>query len=112
MAAAFHRYGTVSLGHALQVMGSIGADDVAPQFLFNHLVTPPRFLRPASERAATAPTEDEGETQALLAEEALEDTAALPSELGRSGFDVVPPEEHATHAHGLGTQTAESQARV
>ncbi|KAI0708995.1 hypothetical protein C8Q76DRAFT_95876 [Earliella scabrosa] len=81
-------------------------------FLFNHLVTPPRFLRPTSERAATAPTEDEGETQALLAEEALEDTAALPSELGRSGFDVVPPEEHATHAHGLGTQAAESQARA
>ncbi|CDO70723.1 hypothetical protein BN946_scf184798.g38 [Trametes cinnabarina] len=46
-----------------------------------------------------APTEDEAETQTLLAEEALEDTSILPSELGRSGFDVVPPEEHAAHAH-------------
>ena len=67
--------------------------------MFNHLVAPPRFLRPASERAAAAPANDDGETQTLLAEEALEDTAVLPSELGRSGFDVVPPEEHSNHAH-------------
>ncbi|KAI0361898.1 hypothetical protein OH77DRAFT_1416081 [Trametes cingulata] len=77
-------------GFALLVYGT---------FLFNHLVTPPRFLRPASGHAPAAPTEDEGETQTLLAEEALEDTAVLPSELGRSGFDVIPPEEHANHAH-------------
>ena len=81
--------------------------DLISQFLFNHLVAPPRFLRPASERAApAAPTEDEGETQTLLAEEALEDTAVLPSELGRSGFDVVPPEEHAAHPHALGRSSA------
>ena len=86
--------------------------DILPQFLFNHLVTPPRFLRSASERAATAPTEDEGETQTLLAEEALDDTTALPSELGRSGFDVVPPEELSAHTHGRTTQAAESAARV
>ncbi|KAI0781124.1 hypothetical protein BD413DRAFT_21691 [Trametes elegans] len=66
--------------------------------LFNRLVSPPRFLRP-SENAPAAPAEDEDETQTLLAEEALEDTAVLPSELGRSGFDVLPPEEHANHAH-------------
>ncbi|RPD65942.1 hypothetical protein L226DRAFT_530075 [Lentinus tigrinus ALCF2SS1-7] len=81
-------------GFALLVYGT---------FLFNHLVAPPRFLRPASERAAAVPTEEEAETQTLLAEEALDDTAALPSELGRSGFDVVPPEEHATHPHGRTT---------
>ena len=109
-AVAQIRHGEFTL--APNTLSDPQAADILPQFLFNHLVTPPRFLRPASERAATAPTEDEGETQALLAEEALEDTAALPSELGRSGFDVVPPEEHATHAHGLGTQAAESQARV
>ncbi|KAH9854018.1 hypothetical protein C2E23DRAFT_914158 [Lenzites betulinus] len=68
-------------------------------FLFNHLVTPPRFLRPAAAHASAAPNEDAGETQTLLAEEALEDTAVLPSDLGRSGYDVVPPEEHANHAH-------------
>ncbi|KAI0721584.1 hypothetical protein C8T65DRAFT_630476 [Cerioporus squamosus] len=83
-------------GFALLVYGT---------FLFNHLVTPPRFLRPASERAAAAPTDDEGETQTLLAEESLEDTAVLPVDLGRSGFDVVPPEEHATHPHGRGRTT-------
>ncbi|KAI9064238.1 hypothetical protein FKP32DRAFT_1570517 [Trametes sanguinea] len=77
-------------GFALLVYGT---------FLFNRLVRPPRFLRPRSEDVPAAPTEDEGETQTLLAEEALEDTAILPSELGRSGFDVVPPEEHAAHQH-------------
>ncbi|KAL7283239.1 hypothetical protein ACG7TL_002666 [Trametes sanguinea] len=77
-------------GFALLVYGT---------FLFNRLVRPPSFLRPRSEDVPAAPTEDEGETQTLLAEEALEDTAILPSELGRSGFDVVPPEEHAAHPH-------------
>ncbi|OJT08881.1 Solute carrier family 35 member F6 [Trametes pubescens] len=73
-------------GFALLVYGT---------FLFNHLISPPRFLRPASSEPPAAPTEDDAETATLLAEEALEDTALLPSELGRSGFDVVPPEELA-----------------
>lgn len=57
------------------------------------MVNPPRFLRPRSSESPAAPTEDDAETATLLAEEALDDTALLPSELGRSGFDVVPPEE-------------------
>ncbi|RDX48330.1 hypothetical protein OH76DRAFT_1404907 [Lentinus brumalis] len=81
-------------------------------FLFNHLVTPPRFLRPASERAAAAPTDDEGETQTLLAEESLDDTAVLPVDLGRGGFDVVPPEEHATHPHGRVRTTSQGANEV
>ncbi|TFK90433.1 hypothetical protein K466DRAFT_583759 [Polyporus arcularius HHB13444] len=81
-------------------------------FLFNHLVTPPRFLRPASERAAAAPTDDEGETQTLLAEESLDDTAVLPVDLGRGGFDVVPPEEHATHPHGRVRTTSQGASEV
>ncbi|KAM5539060.1 hypothetical protein V8D89_007283 [Ganoderma adspersum] len=68
-------------------------------FMFNHLVAPPSFLRPPTE-ANAAPNLDQSETQTLLADEALEDTAVLPSDLGRSGFDVVPPQEHETHVHG------------
>ncbi len=86
--------------------------DIISQFLFNHLVTPPRFLRPASERAAAAPTDDEGETQTLLAEESLDDTAVLPVDLGRGGFDVVPPEEHATHPHGRVRTTSQGANEV
>ncbi|PIL23824.1 transporter [Ganoderma sinense ZZ0214-1] len=67
-------------------------------FMFNHLVAPPSFLRPPTE-ANTPPNLDQSETQTLLADEALEDTAVLPSDLGLSGFDVVPPQEHETHAH-------------
>ncbi|KAH9946273.1 uncharacterized protein BXZ73DRAFT_37074 [Epithele typhae] len=66
--------------------------------LFNHIVAPPRFLRPAWE-GVIGTSDDQAETQTLLAEEALEDTAVLPSDLGRSGFDVVPPQEHPHHAH-------------
>ncbi|KAH9901202.1 hypothetical protein C8Q73DRAFT_234430 [Cubamyces lactineus] len=83
-------------GFALLVYGT---------FLFNSLVNPPRFLRPRDAHTSAAPTEDEGETRTLLAEESLEDTAILPSELGRSGFDVVPPEEHAHHQHSRGPTT-------
>ncbi|KAI0646875.1 hypothetical protein C8Q79DRAFT_956777 [Trametes meyenii] len=86
-------------------------------FLFNRLVSPPRFLR-STEASPATPSDDEAETQTLLAEEALEDTAVLPSDLGRSGFDVVPPEEHAHHAHSRGSTgpvaaaTADNEARV
>ena len=67
--------------------------------MFNHLVAPPSFLRPPA-GANAAPNLYQSETQTLLADEALEDTAVLPSDLGRSGFDVVPPQEHETDAHG------------
>ena len=62
-------------------------------FLFNNLVNPPKFLRP---RALDATTEDE--RRALLAREALDETAILPADLGQSGYDVVPP--HGAHPHG------------
>ena len=58
--------------------------------MFNNLVNPPKFLRPRTEGAA-GPTD---ETRALLAHEALDETAALPADLGQSGFDVVPPHPH------------------
>ena len=63
-------------------------------FLFNTLVSPPRFLRP---RAASEVDVDD-ETRALLAHEALDETAVLPADLGQSGYDVVPP--HSAHPHG------------
>ena len=61
--------------------------------MFNMLVNPPRFLRPREQEAVTA-----DETRALLAREALDETAALPADLGQSGYDVVP--SHNNHQHG------------
>ncbi|KAF7295078.1 hypothetical protein MIND_01046100 [Mycena indigotica] len=48
-------------------------------FLFNNLVTPPKFIRPPT------PTVDASEREALL-----DETAALPADVGTGGFDVVP----------------------
>lgn len=70
------------------------------QFLFNNLVNPPRFpWRPAPATARAPSDSDETVTEALLApeteeerREALDETAALPADLGQSGFDVVPRE--------------------
>ncbi|KAJ7489880.1 hypothetical protein B0H11DRAFT_2403111 [Mycena galericulata] len=67
------------LGFSLLVYGT---------FLFNNLVTPPKFLRPA-----VAPVDPE-EAEGLLSP-VLDETATLPADLGQSGFDVVPPGEHA-----------------
>jgi len=74
------------LGFALLVYGT---------FLFNDLVSPPKFLSPnaapvtTGTAAGSAATGDE-EERALLAEEAMDATAALPADLGTSGYDVVP----------------------
>lgn len=46
-------------------------------------------VTPASPSAVLA----EEESRHLLAEHALDETAALPADLGQSGFDVVPPPE-------------------
>ncbi|KAF8528214.1 hypothetical protein BU17DRAFT_38929 [Hysterangium stoloniferum] len=66
------------IGFALLVYGT---------FLFNNLVNPPSCLRPAP---TAAPIEEEGR---LLREDALDETAVLPADLGTSGYDVVPPRE-------------------
>ncbi|KAJ7098089.1 hypothetical protein B0H15DRAFT_824055 [Mycena belliarum] len=68
------------LGFALLVYGT---------FLFNNLVTPPHFLR-----HHTAPSAYSEEAEGLLTAP-LDETAALPADLGQSGFDVVPPGQHA-----------------
>ncbi|KAJ7063136.1 hypothetical protein C8F01DRAFT_1131678 [Mycena amicta] len=51
-------------------------------FLFNNLVTPPKFLR--GDPVVADPAEVEG----LLS--SIDDTATLPADLGQGGFDVVP----------------------
>jgi len=60
-------------------------------FLFNNLVTPPPCVKPPVTLA-------EGEYQPLRtsedAQEALDETAALPADLGTSGYDVVPTSSH------------------
>ncbi|KAJ7694190.1 hypothetical protein B0H17DRAFT_1276476 [Mycena rosella] len=68
------------LGFSLLVYGT---------FLFNNLVTPPSFLRPP-----VVPSADPEEAEGLLTSP-LDETAALPADLGQSGFDVVPQGQHA-----------------
>ncbi|KAF7322829.1 hypothetical protein HMN09_00062300 [Mycena chlorophos] len=52
-------------------------------FLFNNLVTPPKFLRPPVD-----PVPEPAETEGLL--NSIDDIATLPVDLGQSGYDVVP----------------------
>lgn len=67
------------------------------QFLFNGLVDPPKILRPRADGEAASPELGDPEERAHLVEEALEETAVLPADLGQSGFDVVP--KPAVDAH-------------
>lgn len=68
-------------------------------FLFNGLVNPPAFLHPPSVLEETAGGEAE-EGEALLASQHLDDTAALPVDLGQSGYDVLPKDVRV-HAQGV-----------
>ncbi|KDQ12303.1 hypothetical protein BOTBODRAFT_67501 [Botryobasidium botryosum FD-172 SS1] len=58
-------------------------------FVFNNLVAPPTFVKPSVEPAL--PGGDPEEQRALLVGRHLDETAALPADLGTSGYDVVPP---------------------
>jgi hypothetical protein len=68
-------------------------------FLFNGLVNPPSFLNPPLVLEDTVSGEAE-EGQALLASQHLDDTAALPVDLGQSGYDVLPKDVRV-HAQGV-----------
>ncbi|KAG8987321.1 hypothetical protein FRB90_003406 [Tulasnella sp. 427] len=75
-------------GFALLVYGT---------FVFNNIVLPPAFVRPSHHHAGvdeslTRPLlAEEEEDRAILAGRHLDETAVLPSDEGRTGFDVVPP---------------------
>lgn len=58
--------------------------------MFNNLVKPPPCLPGPYADAPALHLEDEEER-----EELLDETAALPADLGQSGFDVLPEGEHA-----------------
>ncbi|KAF9452244.1 hypothetical protein P691DRAFT_697467 [Macrolepiota fuliginosa MF-IS2] len=71
------------LGFSLLVYGT---------FLFNNLVSvPPCLPKPIPEPVEQGDLE---ESQGLL-QQSLDETAALPADLGQSGYDVVPEGEHA-----------------
>lgn len=74
--------------------------------MFNHIVLPPAFLIPSHVDSTTtetgagadsegAPLLGGGDEDAEI-ERHLDQTATLPSELGRSGFDVVPPPQRGS----------------
>jgi hypothetical protein len=72
------------LGFALLVYGT---------FLFNNLVVPPKLIRPSPIQLSAEDPEQGEEARALLAENALDETAGLPADLGSGGYDVVPSEQ-------------------
>lgn len=82
------------LGFSLLVYGT---------FLFNGLVNPPSFLRRPLVLEETVGGEAE-EGEALLASQHLDDTAALPVDLGQSGYDVLPKD---VRVHAQGVSSAE-----
>ncbi|KAF8739476.1 hypothetical protein AX14_009458 [Amanita brunnescens Koide BX004] len=75
------------LGFSLLVYGTL---------LFNDLVAIPPCI---SGPPATHVVDDVEENEALI-RQSLDETATLPVDLGRSGFDVIPETEHAAHVHG------------
>jgi hypothetical protein len=100
-------------GFALLVYGT---------FLFNDLVKPPPFLpHPSHGATAAAPAHDleadSDEREGLLSsdprrgsrEEVLDETALLPSDLGRSGFDVVPEGQHVAGVHHLAAKDQQTK---
>ncbi|KAG2157426.1 hypothetical protein DEU56DRAFT_906070 [Suillus clintonianus] len=72
-------------------------------FLFNGLVNPPSFLNPPLVLEETVGGEAE-EGEALLSSQHLDDTAALPVDLGQSGYDVLPND---VRVHAQGVSSAE-----
>ncbi|KAG8858524.1 hypothetical protein FRB96_005196 [Tulasnella sp. 330] len=82
------------LGFGLLVYGT---------FVFNNLVLPPSFVRPGETLSGAGGASASGENAPLLGEEndddgverRLSETAVLPSDLGQSGFDVVPPPQRS-----------------
>ncbi|KAI6166970.1 hypothetical protein EDD17DRAFT_1850075 [Pisolithus thermaeus] len=83
------------LGFGLLVYGT---------FLFNNLVQPPAFLLPNPAPIAAAEDADTEEAEDLLASSRLDESAALPVDLGQSGYDVLPPDEHVKAKGVLATE--------
>ncbi|KIJ69344.1 hypothetical protein HYDPIDRAFT_123716 [Hydnomerulius pinastri MD-312] len=81
------------LGFSLLVYGT---------FMFNNLVNPPSFLRPPPTSIAPASIEAAEDAEALLSSSRLDESAALPANLGQSGYDVLPADEHVK-AKGVST---------
>ncbi|KAH8117492.1 hypothetical protein DFH11DRAFT_1575342 [Phellopilus nigrolimitatus] len=67
----------------LQVLGF----SLLVYFLFNSLVNPPKCLVPHSDSESVEESQDLEDPEGR----ALVETAVLPADLGRSGYDVVPP---------------------
>jgi len=62
--------------------------------MFNDIVAPlPFLLRDDPPASAISLPETDPESTALLRDDALDETARLPADLGQSGFDVLPNRE-------------------
>ena len=62
--------------------------------MFNDIVAPlPFLLRDDPPASAFSLPETDPESRALLHDDALDETARLPADLGQSGFDILPDRE-------------------
>jgi len=64
-------------------------------FLFNNLVSPPPGIPGHPPMEPTLVEGDAEEGEGLLSSNILDETATLPADLGRGGFDNVPEGQHA-----------------
>ncbi|KAG6919976.1 hypothetical protein DXG01_013325 [Tephrocybe rancida] len=68
---------------------------VTRHFLFNNLISTPACLPgPPPASSPIRIIDEEEESDALLSSSVLDETAALPVDLGQSGFDVIPEGHH------------------
>ncbi|GLB35365.1 putative nucleotide-sugar transporter [Lyophyllum shimeji] len=90
------------LGFSLLVYGT---------FLFNNLVAVPSCIPgpPPASSPVRIVDEEEDEADALLSSSILDETAALPADLGQSGFDVLPEGQPKSHAHAFHEQPLPQQ---
>ncbi|KAG5647128.1 hypothetical protein DXG03_001083 [Asterophora parasitica] len=75
-------------------------------FLFNDLVSRPPCIPgpPPAGSIRIGDEEEDQEADALLSSSILDETAALPADLGQGGFDVVPESQIERHPHHHHTQ--------
>ncbi|KAG6821183.1 hypothetical protein H0H93_005403 [Arthromyces matolae] len=88
-------YSGIAIAFSIAFFNYFGLS-VTRHFVFNNLITPPSCLPgppPPTSPIRIADDEDE-ESNALLSSSVLDETAALPADLGQSGFDVIPEGHH------------------
>lgn len=78
------------------------------KFLFNNLVNVPPCLPGPPPPGIRIPDEEDEQDGLLDSSQILDETAALPADLGQGGFDVIP-ENQFRHQHHQHLKTTEGE---